>query len=314
MSQIVFIQRLTAPNITDKEFIRHEKMGLSHALEINKQTGFVLPNCVGYAWGRWVELLGKKPLLSTGNAENWWTKFSDGYERGQTPKLGAVACWRKGLVANSLDGAGHVAIVEDILEDGTIVTSNSAYLGSVFYMRSIKPPYSLGGTYAFQGFIYPDVEFIKEKPKALLSIEEVAYEVLSGKWGNGVDRKHKLTLAGYDSKIVQDKVNEILNNKWPKKTIEQIAQEVIEGKWDVGSYRRRKLEKAGYDYSEVQIQVNILLNSLNRKSKSNIRVAREVLEGRWGNGKQRKEALTKAGYNYRIIQLTVNELIKNKKR
>ena len=78
----------------------------------------------------------------------------DGYERGQTPRLGAVICWRKGQAQNGNDGAGHVAIVEEIYDDGSILTSNSAYGGTRFFMKKIRPPYSLGGTYAFQGFIY----------------------------------------------------------------------------------------------------------------------------------------------------------------
>lgn len=44
----------------------------------------------------------------------------------------------------------------------------------------------------------------------LKSIEEVAKEVIAGKWGNGEERKQKLTAAGYDYAEVQKKVNELL--------------------------------------------------------------------------------------------------------
>lgn len=43
------------------------------------------------------------------------------------------------------------------------------------------------------------------------SITEIAKEVLAGKWGNGSERKNKLTQAGYDYLKVQNKVNELLN-------------------------------------------------------------------------------------------------------
>lgn len=46
-----------------------------------------------------------------------------------------------------------------------------------------------------------------EKPK---TIEELAKEVIDGKWGVGVDRINRLTEAGYDYKAVQKRVNEIL--------------------------------------------------------------------------------------------------------
>lgn len=47
------------------------------------------------------------------------------------------------------------------------------------------------------------------------SIDELANEVISGKWGNGEDRKNRLTSAGYNYQEVQNRVNQILgvNNK-----------------------------------------------------------------------------------------------------
>lgn len=42
------------------------------------------------------------------------------------------------------------------------------------------------------------------------TITELAKEVIAGKWGNGQDRKNRLTAAGYDYTAVQNKVNELL--------------------------------------------------------------------------------------------------------
>lgn len=44
----------------------------------------------------------------------------------------------------------------------------------------------------------------------LKSIDEIAREVIRGDWGNGADRKNRLTSAGYDYAAVQAKVNELL--------------------------------------------------------------------------------------------------------
>ena len=41
------------------------------------------------------------------------------------------------------------------------------------------------------------------------TIEELAREVWNGKWGNGQERKDRLTAAGHDYKAVQAKVNEL---------------------------------------------------------------------------------------------------------
>lgn len=42
------------------------------------------------------------------------------------------------------------------------------------------------------------------------TVDELAREVLAGKWGNGAVRKQRLTAAGYDYAAVQQRVNELL--------------------------------------------------------------------------------------------------------
>ena len=49
----------------------------------------------------------------------------------------------------------------------------------------------------------------KENPKAK-TVEQLAWEVIAGKWGNGATRKKKLTAAGYDYTAVQKQVNALL--------------------------------------------------------------------------------------------------------
>lgn len=41
-------------------------------------------------------------------------------------------------------------------------------------------------------------------------VDELAKEVIQGKWGNGADRKSRLTAAGYNYSAVQKRVNELL--------------------------------------------------------------------------------------------------------
>lgn len=94
------------------------------------------------------------------NAELWYPYVADGYQRGQTPKLGAVICW------HSTRSGGHVAIVEEIKPNGDILTSNSAYSGSYFYMKTLSPSnnYYMGSAYTFQGFIYNPTNFDPPTP------------------------------------------------------------------------------------------------------------------------------------------------------
>lgn len=97
--------------------------------------------------------------------------------------------------------------------------------------------------------------------QALKSVDEVAQEVIDGKWGNDQDRKRRLTAAGYDYNVIQSRVNELLKPAASHKTNYEIAREVIEGKWGNGYERKNRLKKAGYDYNAVQDIVEQLLSS-----------------------------------------------------
>ena len=85
------------------------------------------------------------------------------------------------------------------------------------------------------------------------TVSELAQEVLDGKWGNGQERKEKLTQAGYDYNLVQTEVNKLAS---PKKSNEEIAKEVLAGKWGNGAARKQRLTAAGYNYSIIQAIVN----------------------------------------------------------
>ncbi len=101
---------------------------------------------------------------------------------------------------------------------GTATKASKAKITAV--SASGKHPYHCravndGG--AFVGGVYgwvnaADVSAISvPKPAATSakSVDELAKEVINGKWGNGEERKKKLTEAGYDYAEVQSKVNEL---------------------------------------------------------------------------------------------------------
>lgn len=119
-----FVARLASPDGTNQFYF--SDMNVFYA------SGWGMPNCTAYAYGRAYELLGTKPNLSSGNAEDWfdYNKAHNYYPYGDTPKLGAIACW-------SHDNGGHVAVVEKI-EDNTITFSNSGYPSTMFYTNEIS--------------------------------------------------------------------------------------------------------------------------------------------------------------------------------
>ncbi len=143
-----FIPRTTSPNSSDKHWIQVSSGGYNKCIYVNAPT--VMPNCTGYAWGRFIEIMGATTCnLSTHDAGQWYLNTSDGYQRGNTPELGAVVCWKKP------GEAGHVAIVEQINADGSILISQSGYRSSkYFWTQTLQPGYKFGTTYIFQGFIY----------------------------------------------------------------------------------------------------------------------------------------------------------------
>lgn len=121
-------------------------------------------------------------------------------------------------------------------------------------------------------YVFNGKEF-DSAPSTKKSNEEIAREVIRGDWGNGQDRKDRLTAAGYDYGAVQSIVNQLVSGKTPtpspKKGNEEIADEVIRGNWGNGDERKRRLADAGYDYATVQGIVNRKLSGNNNSSSQN---------------------------------------------
>lgn len=93
------------------------------------------------------------------------------------------------------------------------------------------------------------------------SVTTLAKEVLAGKWGNGSDRKSRLTKAGYDYANVQAAVNKLIKASQlsSEKIINAVAHEVIAGRWGNGQERVDRLKAAGYDPDKIQKRVNELM-------------------------------------------------------
>ena len=92
-------------------------------------------------------------------------------------------------------------------------------------------------------------------PSPSKTIDELANEVIAGKWGNNPDRKNRLTAAGYDYSKVQARVNEMLSgNKTastpqPSVDILDLVRKTIRGDFGNGEARKKAL---GSNYEEVQ--------------------------------------------------------------
>ncbi len=271
--------RTTKPTSGNKFFITKSKGGYSTCIQgspTDSQCN-VLSNCVGYACGRFNEIIGamKYPSLNC-NAENFIERAKNTYglEISSVPTLGGIMVWQKGTLSGN-NGAGHVAIVEKIIDSNTIYTSESGYGGSAFWnstRRNTNGRWGLGSAYTFRGCIVnPAIGKVvapTPTPSAKKSIDEVAKEVIRGEWGNGDERYNRLTNAGYNYNEVQAKVNELLNSNKPTPAptpsvdILDLVRKTIRGDFGNGEARRKAL---GSNYDEVQRQVNLnLKNGLTR--------------------------------------------------
>lgn len=275
--------RTTKPTSGNKFFITKSKGGYSTCIQgspTDSQCN-VLSNCVGYACGRFNEIIGamKYPSLNC-NAENFIERAKNTYglEISSVPTLGGIMVWQKGTLSGN-DGAGHVAVVEKIIDSNTIYTSESGYGGSAFWnstRRNTNGRWGLGSAYTFRGCIVnPAIGKVvapTPTPSAKKSVDEVAKEVIRGEWGNGDERYNRLTNAGYNYNEVQAKVNELLNSNKPTPAptpaptpsvdILDLVRKTIRGDFGNGEARRKAL---GSNYDEVQRQVNLnLKNGLTR--------------------------------------------------
>lgn len=157
--------------------------------------------------------------------------------------------------------ADHVGIVTEC-EDGVITVIEGNKKNAVGYRKlTVNARY-------IRGYGCPDYESIAAAAPGAAepvnpaptkkSVNELAQEVIAGKWGNGSDRKLRLTAAGYDYKAVQKRVNEILGTQ-KAAALEKVAQAVIRGDYGNGAARRKALEAEGYNPDEVQALVNKLM-------------------------------------------------------
>ena len=119
-------------NIRSPYYIRKANGGLSPCIPGNNAyglrpfTGSTLPNCVSWATGRFnAKLFGEGDnaqckYLGNRNAVEF-VKFVDlqGLNWGMTPRVGACMVWGH--------GEGHVAIVEEVISDTEVITSESGW-------------------------------------------------------------------------------------------------------------------------------------------------------------------------------------------
>lgn len=215
------------------------------AVDNGTYTNFV-KDAAGYGLCQWTYWSRKQNMLN--------------YAKSKGKSIGDVEM-QLGFLMQELNG-GYKGVINTLKSATSVLEASNAVL--LQFERPANQGASVQATRAKYGQTFYD-KYAKSSVSGSTSttgtaskksVDEVAAEVLQGKWGSGVDRKNKLTTAGYNYTEVQNKVNQLVKGK---KSTEEIAKEVIAGKWGSGAARKQKLTAAGYNYSEVQAMVNKLL-------------------------------------------------------
>lgn len=134
------------------------------------------------------------------------------------PKLGdaIVYDWDDSGAGDNRGAGDHIGIVTQPGTSSFVVTEGNMSGGKVG-TRTMQ----IDGRY-IRGFIVPKYADIAKAiggetiqtdtspDTTSKSIEEIAKEVIAGKWGNGSERRARLQAAGYAYTTVQNKVNELL--------------------------------------------------------------------------------------------------------
>ena len=159
-----FTMRTTRP-ANNKNFITRGSGGWNTCIKGSPRYQYAdaLANCVGYASGRFNEIIniaretsGCTYTTLNCNAVNFKERAeAAGLQTGSTPRRGAIMCWGK-------EGdAGHVAIVERVNNNNSVYTSESGWGSSSIFWNSTRTnnngKWGCGAGYYFRCFIYlPD--------------------------------------------------------------------------------------------------------------------------------------------------------------
>ena len=126
----------------------------------------------------------------------------------RTPKAGDIIYydWEDDGKGDNKGAANHVGIVEKVASSKiTVIEGN---INDAVGRRTIK----VNGK-DIRGYAVPKYDVKPVDNPVNKTVEEVAKEVIAGKWGNGNERKERLTAAGYNYTEVQAEVNRQLYGK-----------------------------------------------------------------------------------------------------
>lgn len=182
--KVIEDKKFTLPLYLDLEDPLISNLGRNTLNEIVKAFGEIIENA-GYYFGVYTNLNWYRNVISGSELNkkyDWW-----------------IACWSDNAPTNVDYGVWQYTSNYDL--NGTRIDADYVFKDYPTIIRNAGLNH-LGDTPA-------------PSPTPSKTIDELADEVIQGKWGNGEDRVKRLTEAGYDYNAVQKRVNEILYGNEP---------------------------------------------------------------------------------------------------
>lgn len=156
------------------------------------------------AWvERFIELTGVPPIIYAGAKD--YSKVTEVAKR-----------FNCGLhIAQYADTDTHIGYQGNPWNEGAYACAIRQYSSTTYiqgYSGRLDVNKFYGDSEAWDKYANPKGAKPQEAPKpSKKSVDEIAREVIQGKWGNGSDRVARLKSAGYDPEAVQSKVNAMLS-------------------------------------------------------------------------------------------------------
>lgn len=160
---------------------------------------------------------GTIPRYSDGKFGTWFKKGT------KTPQAGDLFFLRyNDYPYQDKYFCDHIGIVEAV--NGNIITTLEGNVDGISGNWAATSTFKRKVRYLNNATVYAFYRPNWKEEEKKKSLNEIANEVIAGKWGAGEERKKRLTAAGYDFSAVQDQVNNLLktNNQIKKGSIVKI--------------------------------------------------------------------------------------------
>ena len=233
MNEVGYLEKSRSAYLKNKDIIYDKTAGAGqdNYTKYGKELRDILPSVIDFpaywccaftSWCFYKAYGDKTKQVICGNFDDYTVNSCKYYEKanrlGTTPQVGAQVFFTKN---GKSSGCHHTGLVYDVDNTYFYTIEGNTSSGSTVVANGgcvAKKKYSIS---AYKGkvlFGYPKYELVEQtKTRSVIkTIDELAREVIDGKWGSGDDRKKRLTDAGYNYSEVQARVNEILKGNIPK--------------------------------------------------------------------------------------------------